>query len=187
MPIVRVNKLFSQNEIDHIEEAIANSDISIHPELGRVQQSDIHHHFFPETTKKLTDLANSISGLPLKMSNAMSVEYSLLYGLPTLPAHVDGDKNDLIINIQLKSNTVWDMGLNLDTYRLDDNSALIFNANKEVHWRVHKEFKDGEYVRMLFVRFDNPENMSDYSYLPHHPDDEMFKEAKEFRDSLRGF
>ena len=76
------------------------------------------------------------------------------------------------------------MGLNQKTYTLSDNSALVFNANKEIHWRVHKEFKEGEYVKMLFVRFCNPENMSDYSYLPHHPDDEMFKEAREFRDSL---
>ena len=113
-----------------------------------------------------------------------NVEYNSIYGKPNLRTHVDGDTNDLIINIQLDSNTVWDMGLNQKTYTLSDNSALVFNANKEIHWRVHKEFKEGEYVKMLFVRFCNPENMSDYSYLPHHPDDEMFKEAREFRDSL---
>lgn len=187
MSITRIDHIFSQKEIDHIEGIIAKSETKIHPGLGRVEYLFSDNCLLPETNTKLTHLARNVSGLPLIMDHAMSVEYSSLYGNPNLPPHFDGDTNDLIINIQLKSNTVWHMGLNLETHTLTDNSALVFNANKEIHWRVHKEFKDGEYVRMMFVRFYNPENMSDYSYLPHHPDNEVFKEVKEFRDGLGVF
>jgi hypothetical protein len=187
MSITRVDNLFSQEEIDHINKVVSNSPTTIHNELGRIQGGGAGQWLLPETHTKLTDIARKVSGLPLKMDHAMTAEYSNLYGEPNLRTHLDGDMNDLIINIQLEANTVWDMGLNQKTYTLDDNSALVFNANKEIHWRVHKEFKDGEYVRMMFVRFYNPENISDYSYLPHHPDDEMFKEVREFRDGLGVF
>jgi hypothetical protein len=76
------------------------------------------------------------------------------------------------------------LGLNLQTYEIEDNSALVFNPNKEIHWRVYKEFKDKEYVRMIFVRFYNPDNRSDYSHLPNHPENDMFKEVSAFRNSL---
>jgi hypothetical protein len=185
MSITRIDNIFSKEEIDHINNIISQSPTTVHKELGRVQFNNIAGELWHETLDKLISIARDISGIPLKLDHAMFVEYNLLYGEPNLRAHVDGDTNDLILNIQFDSNTVWDMGLNLQTYTLSDNSALVFNANKEIHWRVHKEFKEGEYVRMMFVRFYNPENRSDYSYLPHHPDDEMFKEAKEFRDGLR--
>ena len=184
MSIAQIDNIFSQEELNQINDIIANSPTNIHEELGRRQFHSLAQAITPELEAKLTDIAREVSGLPLALAHAMAVEYNSIYGEPNLRTHVDGDTNDLIINIQLDSNTVWDMGLNQKTYTLSDNSALVFNANKEIHWRVHKEFKEGEYVKMLFVRFCNPENMSDYSYLPHHPDDEMFKEAREFRDSL---
>ena len=185
MSIARIDNIFSQEEIDHIKSVISERDVDLHTGLGRVQIFDIEGYLLPEIINKLNAIAKDLSDLPLEMTHAMSVEYSPLYGEPNLPPHFDGDTNDLIINIQLESNTVWDIGLNLETYTLTDNSALVFNANKEVHWRVHKEFKEGEYVKMMFVRFYNSEKMSDYSYLPGDPNNEIFKNAREFRDSLR--
>jgi hypothetical protein len=87
--------------------------------------------------------------------------------------------------MQLESNTSWDLGLNLKTYSIEDNQALVFNANTEAHWRVHKDFQEGEYVRMMFVRFQNAEKPSDYSHLTKYwPTDEIFKDIRELRDSL---
>jgi hypothetical protein len=91
----------------------------------------------------------------------------------------------LIINYQLESNTSWELGLDLQTYTLEDNSALVFNANTNVHWRTHKDFKEGEYVKMLFIRFYNSEVRSDYSYVPMNQTDKAFIEARALRDSLK--
>jgi hypothetical protein len=187
MSITRIDNLLSKEEIDHIDSIRLSQEPYLHEELGRIQFNEIKESLSPETIEKLTKIARYISDLPLLMSNAMIVEYNSLYGSPNLRTHVDRDTNELIINMQLESNTVWPIGLNLETYTLDDNSALIFNANKETHWRVHKEFKEGEYVRMVFIRFYNPEKISDYSHISDHPDDEIFKEAREFRDSLGVF
>jgi hypothetical protein len=182
MSITRIDNIFSQEEIDHID-SLALENPAIDTNLGRIHGGQ--PGLLPDTRKRLTDIARSLSGLPLGMEHAMIVEYSNLYGKPNLPPHFDGDTNDLIINIQLKSNTVWEMGLNTEVHTLNDNSALVFNANKEVHWRVHKEFQDGEYVRMMFVRFHNEEKRSDYSYQRLSQDDPIFRDAVILRDSLR--
>jgi hypothetical protein len=179
MSISKIDNVFSQQEIEHIKSLVLDSQKFVHEGLGRIEVRDISKQLLPQTVDKLTNIAKG-----LKMDHAMYVEYSPLYGRPNLNPHLDGDTNDLIINIQFESNTVWDMGLNLETYSLSDNSALVFNGNTEIHWRVHKEFKDKEYVRMIFVRFYNPDNRSDYSHLPNHPEDDMFKEVSAFRNSL---
>jgi hypothetical protein len=183
MSITRIDNIFSQKEIDHMLKIISEGDSHIDARYGRLRVSDLEHGLLPETIEKFNNIVKNISTLPLKMGSVMSVDYSPLYGEPHLPPHFDGDSNDLIINIQLDSNTFWDIGLNLETYRLNDNCALIFNANEEVHWRVHKRFKEGEHVLMVFARFFNEENLSDYSHLS-VPDDKILKAPTDFRNSL---
>ena len=185
MSISIVNDIFSQDEIDYIYNSVEISESVIDDKLGRLQVNYLKDGFSKKTMDKLYNIVKDITDDYLEIGNIAYVEYSSAYGRPTLPPHWDVDSTDLILNIQLGSNTQWDLGLNLQTYTLRDNCALVFNPNKEIHWRVHKQFNDGEYVRMLFVRFSNPNDFSDYSHLPDHPDDEMFKPVRAFRDSLK--
>ncbi len=182
MSIHKINNIFSQEEIDFLYQTIESKEIVPNGELGRLQVENARDGLNNNTVDKLENIIKNFTDIPLQIGSATYVEYNSLYGKPNLPPHVDGDTNDLILNIQIESNTNWDIGLNLQTYEIEDNSALVFNPNKEIHWRVHKEFKDGEYVRMLFIRLFNPDNPSDYSYLPHRQDDEMFKHVRAFRD-----
>jgi hypothetical protein len=179
----KINDIFSQEEIDFLYETIKNKETFSNGELGRLQVNEVRDGLKIWTLERLKDVIKGFTDLPLEISSVTYVEYNSLYGRPNLPPHLDGDTNDFILNIQIESNTDWALGLNLETYEIKDNSAIVFNPNKEIHWRVHKEFKDGEYVRMLFVRLFNPDSPSDYSHLPHKQDDEMFREARAFRDS----
>ena len=185
MPIAIVNNIFSQEEIERIYGSVASGEKIIDKNLGRIITDYLKDGLTTNTIDKLNNIVKGITDTYLEVGSVSYVEYNLLYGNPTLPPHLDGDSTDLIINVQIESNTQWDLGLNLQTYSLKDNCALIFNPNENIHWRVHKKFNDGEYVRMLFVRFVNSNNFSDYSYLPNHPDDEMFKDVRAFRDSLK--
>ncbi len=133
----------------------------------------------------MRSLGNSKSDILLKCNNYVSVVYSSEYGEPNLPPHFDGDSTDLIINYQLDSNTSWDIALDTEVYPMEDNSALIFNPNESIHWRPHKTFKEGEYVRMVFFRFYNPAGRSDYSHLNFMQDDAIFKEPNKLREKLR--
>lgn len=190
--------LFSLEELEIINKIISHVNIPVQANgeyvnfesnggtglcerLGRLQIGNISYDLPKDIVDKLTKIANTQSEVPLIMSHAMYVEYSGKHGSPNLPPHFDRDTNNLIINLQLSSNTHWDLGINVDTYRLEDNSALIFNGNTNIHWRVHKEFQEDEYVKMLFIRFHDPKNRPDYSHLSNDQDYEAFKEAIETR------
>lgn len=181
--MLKINDIFSKDEIDFLYKTIETKETFSNGELGRLQVNEIGTGLSVKTFDRLNDIAKGITDLPLEISSVTYVEYSNLYGKPNLYPHLDRDKSDLILNIQLESNTSWDIGINLQTYEIEDNSALVFNPNKDIHWRTHKEFKDGEYVRMLFVRFWNSENVSDYSDLPEYATDEMQNKIVAFRDS----
>lgn len=184
MSIIRAENIFSQEELSFIKNEIEKNDIEADINLGRKYMGMIHNLFSEEINNKMYAIAKEATDIPLKLEHAMVVEYSSEYGTPNLPPHFDGDTNDLIINMQLESNTSWDIGLNTETYAIKDNSAVVFNGNTEVHWRPRKSFKEGEYVRMMFVRFCKPENRSDYSYLPMNQTDNIFSDARKVRDSI---
>jgi hypothetical protein len=153
--------------------------------LGRLQFGDLRlKESSPNIVNQVTKIAKELSNKELQMSHAVAVEYSLLYGTPNLPVHYDYDTNDLIINFQLSSNTKWDIGVDTEIYELEDNSAVVFNGNEHTHWRPYKTFKDNEFIKLIFFRFVDPNNPSDYSHLDYVINHEIFAEINAFRDSL---
>jgi hypothetical protein len=153
--------------------------------LGRTQVYFNLKDIPNQIIEKMTQTVNSLSDQPLVIDHITYVEYSSEYGESNLPPHFDGDRNNLVVDYQLKSNISWDLGINTELYPLEDNSALIFNANTNIHWRPYKRFQDGEYIRMIFFRFYDPVNRPDYSYLPKYLDHEVFRDANMVRDSLK--
>lgn len=188
--ITLLNNIINNTEIPIVDGTYVGCNVNddgtgLHPGLGRLQIGNIAPQMPQDMKDKLEALASDFAGVKLTLDHAAYAEYNGKYGTPNLPPHFDGDTNDLIINYQLESNTDWDLGIDLATYNLEDNSALVFNANTTVHWRVHKEFKEGEYVKMLFIRFYEAGNRKDYSFVPMNSMDEVFAEIRNFRDSLR--
>lgn len=187
MTIHKVNDLFLKEDLDDINSSIESymqkeNNIKLDSILGRILffQFKVSENIENKITKFCSDLL----GVELKCAHAVYTEYNNLYGKPNLPPHFDGDTNILVVDYQLKSNTSWDLGIDEQSYPLQDNSALIFNANEHVHWRPHKTFQNGEYIKMLFFRFYNPKVESNYSHLILSQDHEFFKKAIDFRNSL---
>jgi hypothetical protein len=201
MSVQKINNIFTKEELDILNNRLNYSAIptdsnfnyanhrldqegrGIHDELGRLQFGSLKD--LPlSIVDKINKIVENASNKELSMSHAIAVEYSSLYGLPNLPVHYDYDTNDLIINFQLLSNTKWNIGVDLKIYELEDNSALVFNGNEHTHWRPHKTFKDNEFIKMIFFRFADPNNPSDYSHLDYVINHEIFAEINAFRDSL---
>lgn len=178
-----IEDLFSAEELEILNKCINESDlIKDDKSLGRLKIP--LNTVPPEIKKKLEKIAGNILKKDMETSYILYVEYSNKFGQPNLPPHFDADHNDLVFDYQLESNTDWPLGLDRAIYPLKDNSVLIFNANKNVHWRPHKGFKDGEYVKMIFFRFYDIHNRPDYSHLDYNQSDPIFKEAREYRESL---
>jgi hypothetical protein len=186
MSIFELNDIFLDTEIEDLKQIIdvakkTNTEDS--SSLGRmfILKLDI-----PEDIKeKITKICSNLLGIDLNFTHAAYAEYSNLYGHPNLPPHFDADENILVVDYQLEANTSWDLGINLKSYPLKDNSALIFNANEHMHWRPHKTFKDNEYVKMIFFRCYDPKNYVDNSHLNYLQESDIFKEARKFRDSIQ--
>ncbi len=199
MMITKINSLLSQEELDYFYNIFdglkdpINEDgsfiyeedtgFSVSKHLGRLQFTirDVDN----KIRQRLTDLSNSFLEIESTLGSVTYVEYNAKYGTPVLPPHFDGDSSELIINYQLSSNTDWDIGLDLEIYSLEDNSALIFNPNKTIHWRTHKDFKENEFVKMIFFRFISIKDQKDNSSLRYSLDHEAYKEANIVRDSLK--
>ena len=186
----KVSDVFSAEDLESIASLLADAtpipDSTPNIELGRELLTNDSTEISGELISKLTNLVNSLTNRTLTLrDHRLSVfTYSNKYGAPNLRPHFDGDNNELIMDYQLSSNTRWPLGVNTSVYDLEDNSALLFNPNTNVHWRPHKTFKDNEYVSMIFFRFYDENSQTDYSHLPHHPDDPTFKESREYRESF---
>jgi hypothetical protein len=183
MSISYIENLFSDTELANIKQIIDECKTSKDDTLlGRNLILEIN---FPEKIKeKITKICSDILDTEVFFTHGAYAEYSNVYGSPNLPPHFDGDTNILVVDYQLDANTSWDLGIDLKPYPLKDNSALIFNANEHIHWRPHKKFKDGEYVKMLFFRVCDLKNPVDNSHLNYMQDHKIFEEARKLRDSL---
>jgi hypothetical protein len=200
MSAIKITDVFSEDELNTFnkiitdikmktldsEESLSVNDsvCDIDPVLGRLSIGDISKYFPNNIKDKIKEIANKFLGTTVASNSAGYALYSNKYGSPNLPPHFDGDTNDVIINFQLSSNTSWDLGLGLNTYTLENNSAIVFNGNTNIHWRPHKTFGNGEYVEMIFFRFYNKSKRTDYSNVPMNQIDDAFKDVVKFRNSL---
>jgi hypothetical protein len=185
LQIQSFNNIIDSFTIPVINEKYISSDknngTGVCEELGRLQISDIQRDVPESIKKQISDWAKSFTDASISLKHIMYVEYNCKYGEPNLPPHFDRDDGDLIINYQLDSNTSWEIGVGLKKYNLKDNSAIAFNGNTNIHWRTHKYFKDEEYVKMIFFRFHNPLNPSNYNHTPENQNDEAFQEVIKIR------
>lgn len=175
-------KTLIYNNGSYIDRLSNNSGQGIDYVLGRLQ---LHiDYLIKNIYLKLNDSVNAIFNKEYIYDHSLVAEYSNAYGKPNLPPHYDGDSNHLIVNYQLSSNSSWDIAVGMNLFEMEDNSAILFNGNENIHWRPHKVFKDGEYVTMIFFRFKDPLNNCDYSHLRYMQDHMVFSEINKYRNSL---
>lgn len=183
----KVNNVFTEKELISIKYYIDKlGRHEVQEDLGRVNITGFDFH--PDIVEKILGLARDSFDFNVKKNgSAMVVEYSSKYGLPNLPPHFDGDDSDLIFNFQLESNTHWDVGVGIEAHPMEDNSAIMFRPNADPHWRPHKAFKEGEYVKMIFLRFQDIDNYKNYEHMNLALDDPIFDEANQVRDSMKTY
>lgn len=183
--INKINNVFSDEEITKIKKVIQSTiNSELDETLGRKTVQLQSNDLGGELNKKLIKIAKEYSSANLLFLGCSYVEYASKYGSPNLPPHFDGDASNLIINYQLESSTSWDIGLNKETYEMQNNSALVFDPNKSIHWRPIKTFNQGEFVSMVFFRFFDKDNPKENEHLRYSLDNEIYKDANTFRNSL---
>jgi hypothetical protein len=185
MNVYTINNVFLQQEIKRIKKDLDSSTHMPDPALGRdrVEFDKMTDEFRKQLVDKVSDIVLNLTNQELVCDGFYAVRYSNKHGKPNLPPHFDGDKSDFVFSFQLPSNSSWGFGLGLKVHELENNSAILFNPNKNIHWRPHKRFRDVEYLDMIFFRFISvPAN--DYSHVSRSEYDPVFKDVRDYRDSL---
>lgn len=74
---------------------------------------------------------------------------------PKLDSHTDVVFKEprISLDYQVSSNTDWDITIKNVDYTLKDNDLLIFSGTHQEHSRPVKQFKDDEYIDLLFIHF----------------------------------
>jgi hypothetical protein len=75
--------------------------------------------------------------------------YKLEYGNPKLKPHVDDGNCEIVFDYQFETNKKWDVVVNGNSIGLNDNDAVIFEGEKDAHWRKPTRFSPNEYVSMI--------------------------------------
>jgi hypothetical protein len=156
-----VYNVFTEEEIKDIEAAcsLKKDDTEIQTFLGRTRldySSEDRDKLPASILSKANDLIKEFSDKDKRRYSFMYftlVEYNNEFGMPQLGPHKDTCAFTGTILCQLDSNVSWDIYVEGIPYTLVDNSALLINARDQDHWRMHKEFNDGDYLKMVFLHY----------------------------------
>jgi hypothetical protein len=176
-----LNKIFTEDEINLIEESIAeqiasrelvewddqvdgeyvhNSKIvKIQKNLGRFGAEGI---ILPDSINmKVLELVNNglvNNNYRLTNQGVFYVEYNPKYGTPDLTPHYDGGTCTLILDYQLSSNTDWPIGIDDRLYQLSDNDGVLLKPLEYLHYRPIRSWSEGDSVRMIFFNLVNTQD-----------------------------
>lgn len=172
---------FTQEEIEQIRESI-NTELRIREtvewddstmggthntdlirikknNLGRLEINNLPLPF--ELRTKIWRMGQEMYQLdksyPKNVSGITYVEYNPKYGTPVLNMHKDNGSCGLILDYQLESNVSWIFGVEDSVYELEDNSVLAMYPITHYHWRPDREWKDGDFVKLVFFEFFTPD------------------------------
>ena len=163
--------VFTNKEIEDLYQAI---DINQKEKTSTtaIYAQKIWFSQLPESViNKINSIAKEIYAEPVKLQEISFARYSKQYGeMPILTPHFDNAFSTprVTIDIQVKSNIDWALVVDNKSFTLKDNEALTFSGTNQIHWREYKEFKDNDFIEMIFAHFSID---SEPSYKENHKSD----------------
>lgn len=121
------------------------------------------------------------------------VRYSTSFGNPRVDPHIDPpSKQAFMFNLQLNSNISWPIveyiSGELSEIILKNNQCAVMDVNRVVHWRKPIALKDGEYVDMAFIHFNDndiePIPQSWYPLPPFWKDTDAYNHSKKYKQEI---
>lgn len=121
------------------------------------------------------------------------VRYSNHFGNPRVDPHIDPPSQQaFMFNLQIDANIDWPLVeyINEEASEivLKNNECAVMDVNRVVHWRKPMAFKDGNYVDMAFIHFNDntiepvPERW--YPLPPSWKDTNAFIHSKNYSESI---
>jgi hypothetical protein len=152
----RYGNIFTQDEIDLIYKTI---DLNSNEGTTKVKIYGQKVWFIdlPEIIKsRVTEQMKTIHNQNVKLEEISFARYSKEYSdIPVLTPHYDNTFTHprITLDVQLRSNVNWTIVVEDYEIKLGNNMAAAFSGTHQIHWRKPLEFKDGDFVEMLFCHF----------------------------------
>lgn len=151
--------IFSLEDLEIIYDAISNDTLN-RTEIIPIFAQKAWFVDMPQIIiDKVTSLMQKIHNQPVKLEEISFARYSKEYGeFPVLTPHFDNTFKEprVTLDVQLKANINWPIVVEGKNFILKNNQAMTFSGTHQVHWREHFEFKDGDFIEMLFCHFSLP-------------------------------
>ena len=154
---VIVESVLTDEEIKTLYSIIEDSKTNYLMELFNQQISDFE---LPDSiSKKIIQKCEELSGeSDLEISEYQFSAYEKVKdsdgGIrnPLLFPHFDSTFPEprFTFDYQIGGNTTWPLVVEDTVFELKNNQALTFSGTHQIHWRLKKEFKDGERIDMIF-------------------------------------
>ena len=163
-PNVVTKNVLTNEEYQEVYDLVANStNVAFQDALSY----NMFHIELPEhIISKLTEIAENISGVKVKRPEYNVSRYEMVQSncgktyTPLLYPHTDDAfiVPKITLDLQLRANVSWDIAVDnwesVTSYTLSDNEMLSFSGTHQVHWRPKREFKQGEFLDMMFLHFE---------------------------------
>lgn len=160
-----IENVFSKTEIDYLKDFIKEKETlklyNLRPDTGRIAMA--LNSIKPEMIAKIQEIIKNIYGKDYEIKDIGFHKYKLEYGIPNLKPHIDNKKSQVVFDYQLESNKKWDIVVEGNPISLNDNDAVVFEGENDVHWRNPVHFKSNEYVSMVNFNAVNKNHWSNFT------------------------
>jgi hypothetical protein len=152
----RYSNIFTKKQIDLIYNAI---DLNSNDNTTKVKIYGQKVWFIDlplEIKDIVTEQMKMIHNQNVKLEEISFARYSKEYSdIPILTPHYDNTFKEprVTLDVQLNSNIDWTIVVEGNEIKLGNNEAATFSGTHQIHWRKPIEFKDGDFVEMLFCHF----------------------------------
>lgn len=152
-----INELFSKEDFATLRDYLykkEKSKSSYKKDFGRYSFYD----------PLIDDYANKITPFARKIFNSETLvpSYSLFSHYEGSEAnlwkHVDDNACTYTLDLCVYQSEPWNLWVENKAYLLQENQALAYYGNDQLHWREEFPNKDSQYVAMIFFHFVEPDH-----------------------------
>lgn len=161
LPNTIYKNIFTQQDIKDIYEVVEKTKEDQTFVIKQYRQKAYFTNLPQHVINKITNFVQNIYSEKIKLTEISFATYRKTEARdPILSPHFDTTFNEprLTFDIQLNSNIDWPIVVEGQSFTLKNNQALTFSGTHQVHWREYREFKDEDFIDMIFCHFSLEEN-----------------------------
>lgn len=158
-PIV-ISNLLKKEDYDGLRNALSDyKSFEFQRGFSRYIASDTQIPILNDVAKRLTGVARAaFKSQTLLPTYTLFAHYEGFNPPPSLYKHKDDNACTYTLDLCLYQNETWDLWVEDKPYTLNENQALAYYGNDQMHWREDFPNPGNQQVAMIFFHFAEPDH-----------------------------